>query len=141
MDLKLRRIFRLWGALMCSIILLGCINVNVPKKTTVDIGGASFERDQFDQPRTDMNAREPKRRNISKKQARAMAHQLIRDHGVSLSEYKIKDEKVEGNYWFIYENKRPRENKNWRNCFAVRVTPSGDISFYKRPAPNPKTKK
>ncbi|MCK5113673.1 MAG: hypothetical protein KAR11_02790 [Phycisphaerae bacterium] len=67
---------------------------------------------------------------VKKKEAYRFAEKLARRHGAKLGEYKIKDKKIDGNYWILFERENPRR-RSWKNHFAVYVSKRGVVTFYK----------
>jgi hypothetical protein len=68
---------------------------------------------------------------VKKKEAYQFAKQMAHDYGVSPRNYEIKDKKIDGNYWVVFEDERPQRGRAWKNHFAVRVSKYGVVTFYK----------
>lgn len=119
---------------LLAIFVTACVNVNVPRRTRVDVNAGGYDYTSDDMT-DDPTSPTGKVRKISKKRARQYADQLVLDNNLNPDDYKIEDEKVRHNYWFIYEARKPGKPGDWRNHFAIRVSPQAEISFYKRPAP------
>ena len=144
MDRDVRSAAKFWSLISAALILLGCVNVNVPRKTRFDFGGGSYSSDTTggDSRSKKVDEYKPEDgKEISKKQAYSLAKAVAQEHGVFVGDYKIKDKKVEDNYWILFENKYPNSKNTWQNYFAIRVSKFGDVKFFKRPLPEKKTRK
>ena len=145
MDHEVKSAAKFWALISAALILLGCVNVNVPKRTRVDIGRGRYEADttgkSYDKPGKSAAYDPNEGKKISKKQAYRLARAVAQEHKVFLPDYKIKHKEIDDNYWILFECKYPNSKNTWQNHFAIRVSKFGVVKFYKRPLPERKTRK
>jgi len=108
----------------------GCLSVEAPKEINVDVPDyyqSDYRDDRDDRDddwrdhRRDKEREKRRRRKLGKSEAYDIAKDLARDQGADIGRFDIKDKKIEGVYWVLFERKRQRSRAGWRNHFAVRV--------------------
>jgi len=68
---------------------------------------------------------------VDKKEAYRFAKRMAEKRGASLRNYEIKDKKIDGNYWILFECEDRGRTRSWKDHFAVRVSKRGIATFYK----------
>ena len=121
MNAKPKQQFGKWiGLMLIAGILIaaagGCISIK--SKTDVKLDG-------------DGKHSKKHRRKLDKSDAYVIAKSLARDAGANPRDYDIHDKKIDGVYWVLFERRKQRKDRGWKNHFAVRVSPSGRGKLYK----------
>ena len=118
------------GALV--FVLAGCINVKAPESVKID--GKSYYGEKDKKEHKDggkhERKREPREKKMDGDEAKRIARGLAKDTGIKVRDYKIKDKKIDGNYWVLFEHKRPSRRRRWKNYFPVRVSRTGRGLLY-----------
>ena len=114
-----------------AMLSAGCLSVEAPKEINVDVPDyyqSDYRDDRDDDRREDRKDRrrdkereKNRRRKLGKSEAYDIAKDLARDQGAKVKKFDVKDKKIEGVYWILFERKRRRSEAGWRNHFAVRV--------------------
>ena len=128
-----------YGNRMCIVlgaalvfVLSGCINVSAPDSLEIDGKVYYGEKDEKEHKEGKKHERKKERseKKLDGNEAKEIAKGLARDTGVDVRDYKVKDKGIDGNYWVLFEHKRPRRGRGWKNCFPVRVSRAGRGILY-----------
>ncbi len=126
------------GTLVCFVLLaaglafsaVGCVdaNVDIPdyyrdedRHTYRDDDWK--DRDHDRDRREDKHQKKPNRRKLKKSEAYDIAKELVESEDMEADHFKIKDKKIDGVYWILFEHKRDKHKhrRRRRDHFAVRV--------------------